>query len=48
MVALWYKAGHYVFAMWFLSFYLFSSPNLSGPRLNVYYTSTHDVALVRN
>jgi len=33
---------------WFLllSFYLFSSPNLSRPRLDVYHTSTHDVALV--
>jgi len=34
----------------FLSFYLsifFSSPNLSGRRLDVYHTSTHGVALVR-
>ena len=30
-----------------LSFYLFSSPNLSGHRLDVYHTSTHGVALVR-
>jgi len=31
-----------------LSFYLFfSSPNLSGRRLDVYHTSTHGVALVR-
>ena len=29
-----------------LSFY-FSSPNLSGRRLDVYHTSTHGVALVR-
>ena len=28
-------------------FYLFSSPNLSSRRLNVYHTSTHGVALVR-
>ena len=28
-------------------FYLFSSPNLSGHRLDVYHTSTHDVILVR-
>jgi len=28
-------------------FYLFSSPNLSRRRLDVYYTSTHGVALVR-
>ena len=31
----------------FLSFYLFSSPNVSGRRFDVYHTSTHDVALVR-
>jgi len=30
-----------------LSFLLFSSPNLSGRRLDVYHTSTHGVALVR-
>ena len=48
MVALWNRAGHYIFALWFLSsvFFLFS-PNLSGRRLDVYHTSTHDVALVR-
>jgi len=28
-------------------FYLLSSPNFSGRRLDVCYTSTHDVALVR-
>ena len=28
-------------------FLLFSSPNLSGRRLDVYHTSTHGVALVR-
>jgi len=28
-------------------FFLFSSPNLSGRRLDVYHTSTHDVALVQ-
>ena len=29
----------------YLSFYLFySSPNLSGRRLDVYHTSTHDVS----
>jgi len=39
----------YLFISFFLSFYLFSSPNLtlSRPRLDVYHTSTHDVALVR-
>jgi len=40
------------FALWFLSFFLlsfffFSSPNLSGRRLDVCHTSTHGVALVR-
>jgi len=28
-------------------FFFFSSPNLSGRRLDVYHTSTHGVALVR-
>jgi len=43
------NGGHYIFALWFLSaiFYLFSSPNLSGHKLDVYHTSTHGVALVR-
>ena len=36
-----------MFALWFLSMFLFSSPNLSGRRLDVYHTSTHGVALVR-
>jgi len=31
----------------FFFFYLFSSPNLSRRRLDVCYTSTHGVALVR-
>jgi len=39
------RCGHYIFALWFLLFY--SSPNLSGRRLDVYHTSTHGVALVR-
>jgi len=48
MAALCNRAGHYIFALWFLSsIYLFSSPNLSGHRLDVYNTSTHGVALVR-
>jgi len=50
MVALCNKADRYIFALWFLSsffFFLpFSSPNLSGRRLDVYHTSTHGVALV--
>jgi len=39
-----------IFLSFFLSFFLsifFSSPNLSGRRLDVYHTSTHGVALVR-
>jgi len=52
MAALCNRCGHYVFALWFLSsvFYLsffFSSPNLSGRRLDVYHTLTHGVALVQ-
>ena len=57
MAALCNRAGHYIFVLWFLllsfflSFFLlsffFSSPNLSGRRLDVYHTSTHGVALVR-
>jgi len=50
MAALCNRAGHYIFALWFLSsflFFFFSSPNLSGRRLDVYHTSTHGVALVR-
>ena len=50
MAALWNRAGHYSFVLWFLLlsiFYLFSSSNLSGRRLDVYHTSTHGVALAR-
>jgi len=49
MVALWNRADHYIFALWFLSssIFFFSSPNLSGRTLDVYHTSTHGVALVR-
>jgi len=46
MAALWYRAGHYISALWFLPFF-FSSPNLGGHRLDVYHTSTHGVALLR-
>jgi len=49
MAALWNRAGHYIFALSFLSsFYLsfFSLHNLSGRRLDVYHTSTRSVALV--
>ena len=48
MVALHSRCGHYIFILWFLlSFFFFSSPNLSGRRLDVYHTSTHGVALVQ-
>ena len=48
MAAQWNRAGHYIFALWFhLSFFFFSSPTLSGQKLDVYHTSTHGVALVR-
>ena len=48
MAALCNRAGHYIFALWFLSSsFFFSSPNLSGRRLDVYHTSAPGVALVR-
>jgi len=50
MAVLCNRAGHYIFDLWFLSSsisFLFSSPNLSGRRLDVYHTSTHGVALVQ-
>ena len=49
MAALWYRADHYIFCPVVSIFYLllFSSPNLSGRRLDVYHTSTLGVALVR-
>jgi len=47
MAAMRSRCGHYIFALWFLlSFFFFSSPNLSGRRLDVYHTFTHGVALV--
>jgi len=50
MVALCNRADHYIFMLWFvllLSFFFFSSPNLSGRRLDVYHTLAHGVTLVR-
>jgi len=47
MVALCNTADHYIFALWFLSFFFFSSPNLSGRRLDVDHSSTHGVASVQ-
>jgi len=45
MVALSNRADHYIFILWFLLSF-FSSPNLSGRRLDVCHTSTNGVALV--
>ena len=54
MVALCNRADHYIFILFLLSFFFFllsscffSSPNLSGRRLDVYHTTAHGVALVR-
>jgi len=49
MVTLWNRADHYIFMLLFvlLSFFFFSSPNLSHHRLDVCHTSTHGVALLR-
>jgi len=49
MAALRSSCGHYIFILWFLVsfFFLFSSPNLSSRRLDVYHTSTHSVAFVQ-
>jgi len=50
VAALCNRAGHYILPCGFFllsSIYLFSSPNLSHRRLDVYHTSTHGVALVR-
>jgi len=47
MAALCNRAGHYIFALWFLLSSFFSWPNLSRHRLDVYHTSTYGVALVR-
>ena len=47
MAAVRSRCGHYIFALWFLSsIFFYSSPNVSGRRLDVYHTSTHGVALV--
>jgi len=49
MAALWNRAGHYIFILFLSSSpsSFFSSPNLSGWRLDVYQTSAHRVALAR-
>ena len=48
LLYLWppYVIGQAIY-IFILSFVLFSSPNLSGRRLDVCHTSTHGVALVR-
>jgi len=46
MVALCNRADHYIFILFLLSSF-FSSPNVSGRRLDVYHTLAHGVALVR-
>ena len=48
MVALCNRADRYIFILYLYFFlHLFSSPNLSGRRLDVYHTLAHGVALVR-
>jgi len=50
MAALWNRAGHYIFVLWFLllsSIFFFSLPNLRRHRLDVCHTSTHGVALAQ-
>jgi len=47
MTALCNRAGHIYFHPVVSYFFFFSSPNLSGRRLDVYHTSTHGVALVQ-
>ena len=49
MATLCSRCEHYIFVLFLLlSFFLvFSSPDLSGRRLDVYHTSAHGVALVR-
>jgi len=49
MVALCNRADHNIFMLFLLSSSsFFSSPNLSGRRLDVYHTLAHGVALVRH
>ena len=47
MIALRSRCGHYIFVLFLLSFFFFSSSNLSGRRLDVYHTSTYGLALAR-
>ena len=47
LVFLWLPCITDAYIIFLSCFYLFSSPNLSGRRLDVCHTSTHGVALVR-
>ena len=47
MAALWNRPLYFCPVVSFFLLSFFSSPNLSGRRLDVYHTSTHGVALVR-
>jgi len=47
MAALRSRCGHYIFVLFLSIYLLFSSPNLTHRRLDVYHTSTHGAALVR-
>jgi len=48
MAALHSRCGHYIFALWFLLYSsIFSLFNLSHRGLDVYHTSTYDMALVQ-
>jgi len=48
-VALCNRADHYILRSFYLllSFFFYSSPNLSGRMLDVYHTLTYGVVLVR-
>ena len=46
LAALRSRCEHYILQLWFLSSF-FPLPILSGPKLDVYHTFTHGVALVR-
>jgi len=46
MAVLSSRCGHHIFGCGFF-YLLFSSPNFSRRRLDVYHTSTHGMALVR-
>jgi len=47
MVALCNRETIYIFMLFLLLSFFYSSPNLSGRRLDVCHTSTHGLALVR-